>query len=124
MTAPLYGEVIAEHWRRPRNQGALENPDAAHEDVNPLCGDRVRIEVKLDAQGRIAAARFRGDACMVAVASASLLTGMCQGLTAEEAAAFPQEQLLAALQAQIRPSRLACALLPLQVLRAALRGRS
>jgi len=122
MSAALYGAVIAEHFRRPRNQGALDAPDAAHEDVNPLCGDRVRIELRI-ASDRIAAARFKGDACMVAVAAASLLTGMLEGMTLAEAAAFPEARLLEALQAPLRPSRVGCALLPLRVARAALRGR-
>ena len=115
----LYGEVIAEHWRLPRNRGALEAPDVAGEELNPLCGDRVRIELKLEA-GRIAEARFRGDACMVAVAAASLLTGMLRGLSLDEAALLSGEPLLAALQTPLRPSRLACAALPLQALKAGL----
>ncbi|TMA27017.1 MAG: iron-sulfur cluster assembly scaffold protein [Deltaproteobacteria bacterium] len=118
----IYGAVISEHYRRPRNQGALESPDAVHEGFNPLCGDRLRMEVKIEG-GRIAAARFRGDACMVAIAAASLLTDFVRGLSIAEAAAFPREQLLAALEAPLRPSRLGCATLPLEVLRAALRER-
>ena len=115
----LYGEVIAEHFHRPRNQGRLDSPDAAHEDVNPLCGDRLRMELSISG-GRIGAARFRADACMVAVAAASLLTGMIEGLPLEEAARFPRERLLEALQAPLRPARVSCALLPLEVLRGAL----
>ena len=122
MSASLYGEVIADHSRRPRNFGALEAPDASHEGLNPLCGDRVRIELRL-ASGRIAQAAFRGEACMVAMASASLLTEMVSGLSVQEAAELPREKLLAALQAPLRPSRLGCATLPLEVLQEALRGR-
>jgi nitrogen fixation protein NifU and related proteins len=117
MTA-LYGDVIAEHFRRPRNQGSLESPDASHEDVNPLCGDRIRIELKLQG-GRVAVARFRGDACMIAIAAASLLTVMVEGLPLEDARDFPREKLLEALQAPLRPSRIGCAILPLEVLRGA-----
>lgn len=115
----LYGAVIAEHFRRPRNRGTLESPDATHEEVNPLCGDRIRIELKLEGD-RVVAARFRGDACMVAVASASLLTGMVVGLSREDAFRFPEERLLAALETTLRPARVQCAQLPLQVMRAAL----
>ena len=117
--ADLYGQLIAEHWRKPQNFGALESPDLAHEGHNPLCGDRVRIECKLDGE-RIAQAQFRGDACMVATAAASLLTEMVRGLSLPEAAALPREQLLQALQAELRPARVACALLPLDVLREAI----
>jgi nitrogen fixation NifU-like protein len=118
MTA-LYGDVIAEHFRRPRNQGRLESPDASFEDVNPLCGDRLRIELGIRA-GRIEAARFRADACMVATAAASLLTGFVEGLSVEEAARFPRERLLEALRAPLRPSRISCATLPLDVLHGAI----
>ncbi|GAC1336666.1 MAG: SUF system NifU family Fe-S cluster assembly protein [Myxococcales bacterium] len=118
----LYGEVIAEHARAPRNFGPLPAPDAAHEDVNPLCGDRIRIELRL-ARGRIAEARFGGEACMVATAAASLLTGLVVGQSLEEAAALPREALLAALQATLRPSRVACATLPLAVLQGAIAHR-
>ena len=115
----LYGEVIAEHFRRPRNQGRLDSPDASHEDVNPLCGDRLRIELRIDGD-RIAAARFRADACMVATAAASLLTGFVEGLSLDQAQQFPRERLLDALGAPLRPSRLSCATLPLDVLRGAI----
>jgi nitrogen fixation NifU-like protein len=121
MTA-LYGEVIAEHFRRPRNQGRLESPDASHEDVNPLCGDRMRIELRIE-NGRIAAARFRADACMVATAAASLLTGFVEGLSLDEAEGFPRERLLDALGTPLRPSRLSCAALSLDVLRGAIARR-
>jgi nitrogen fixation NifU-like protein len=114
-----YGAVISEHFQRPRNRGALESPDAAHEELNPLCGDRIRMELKLDG-GHVSAVRFRGDACMVAVAAASLLTGMVIGLSTDEAAHFPEDRLLAALETTLRPSRLQCARLPLDVLRRAL----
>jgi nitrogen fixation NifU-like protein len=117
----LFGAVISEHFRHPRNRGALESPDAAHEEFNPLCGDRIRMELKVDG-GRVVAARFRGDACMVATAAASLLTGMVEGVALDEAARFPEETLLAALEAELKPSRLACARLPLQALRGALAG--
>jgi nitrogen fixation NifU-like protein len=112
----LYGAVITEHWRRPRNRGALEAPDVAHEGTNPLCGDRVRIELRLDG-ALIAEARFRGEACMVATASASLLTELVRGLSLAEAAQLPRERILDALQAPLRPSRLGCASLPVDTLR-------
>jgi nitrogen fixation NifU-like protein len=119
----LYGEVIAEHFRHPRNFGALQGADRAFEDVNPLCGDRIRIELKVEG-GRIAAARFSGDACMVATAAASLLTERVVGLALDVAARFPREVLLAALQAPLRPARLGCATLPLAVLQGAALSRT
>jgi len=119
-----YGYTIQEHFHHPRNYGSLEAPDIRHEGVNPFCGDRVRIELALgkhdgEQDGEhdtIRAAMFQGDLCMIAKASASLLTGMIQGLTLESIEQFPERQLLDALQSEIRPARLGCARLPLQVL--------
>jgi len=115
----LYGEVISEHFRRPRNQGSFERADAWHEELNPLCGDRVRIELRLS-EGRIAEARFRGDACMVTIASASLLTERVRGLSMAEASRLSRDEVLSALQTELRPARVPCALLPLEALRGAL----
>ena len=115
----LYGEIISEHWKRPRNRGPLEAPDAAQEELNPLCGDRIRLELQVR-EGRITAARFRGDACMVATAAASLLTELVQGMSTGEAAALPRERLLGLLGVELRPARVACALLVLSALHQAL----
>jgi nitrogen fixation NifU-like protein len=117
----MYGEVIIDHYRHPRNQGSLDNPDIAHEELNPLCGDRVRIELALAADGSIRAARFRGDLCMIAQAASSLLTEMITGAALDQIADFPESKLLDALHAEIRPARMNCALLPLTVLRAGVR---
>jgi len=118
----LYGPVVADHARHPRNQGALPAPDLAHEAVNPLCGDRIAFELQVR-DGRIAAARFHGEGCMVALAAASVLTELVQGLSPEQAAALPDATLLTALQAQLRPSRVSCATLPLSALRQAVARR-
>ena len=114
----LYSATILEHYRRPRNRGSLAAPDRSHEGVNPLCGDRIRIELQLEGD-RVVAARFRGDACAISVAAASLLTERVHGLSLADAEAYPEEALLDALQAEIGPARLQCARLPLEVLRKA-----
>ncbi len=112
-----YGETILEHFRHPRNYGSLEAPDIRHEEANPTCGDRVRIEVSIGADGTIAAARFQGDLCMIAKAAASLMTEMIAGLPVDGIADFPERRLLDALESEIQPARLKCALLPLEGLR-------
>ena len=119
----LYGALIAEHWKRPRNQGPLEAPDVSREELNPLCGDRLRLDLKIDGEV-ITAARFRGDACMVATASASLLTSALQGLPVAEARAFDEGRLLGLLGGPLRPARVACALLALTALREGLKARA
>ncbi len=112
-----YGETIQEHFRHPRNYGSLEAPDIRHEEANPTCGDRVRIEVSIGADGTIAAVRFQGDLCMIAKAAASLMTEMIAGLPVDGIADFPERRLLEALNAEIQPGRIKCALLPLEGLR-------
>jgi nitrogen fixation NifU-like protein len=118
----LYSDVILERFKHPRYSGELDAPDAVHEDVNPLCGDRVRVEVRLDDAGTIETMRYRGDACAIALASADLLAEMVEGRPAREALRVDRARLLEALGAQIRSSRFRCVTLPLDVLRAALAG--
>ena len=124
-TANLYGEVIAEHWKRPRNHGPLPSgqPDVAREELNPLCGDRLRLELQLAGEV-ITEARFRADACMVATAAASLLTSALPGMPVAEAAGFTQERLLGLLGGPLRPARVACALLVLTALHQGLKDRA
>lgn len=113
-----YSATIAEHFRHPRNYGALPAPEVAYEDVNPLCGDRIRIELNVSAEQTITAVRFRGDSCIISRAAASILTELIQGRTLQEVVVLPQDVLLTALHTPIRPARLKCALLPLHVLQA------
>jgi len=120
VTAPLYGGVILERFRHPRYFGELPGADAVHEDVNPLCGDRLRVELRLGANREVEAIRFQGDACAVATASADLLAEMVEGRPASDALRLEREGLLSALGAPIRASRQGCVSLPLAVLRGAL----
>lgn len=117
-----YGEVIRERFRHPRFQGRIDAPDAAFEDVNPLCGDRIAIECRLD-DGTLADARHHGDSCAVCLASADVLLEMAIGRRAEEAVALGTTDVLERLQADVRPSRLKCVALPITVLQGALQGR-
>ena len=118
----LYSDVILERWRRPRFRGDLPGASGIAEDVNPLCGDRVRVMVRL-ADGIVEAARFTGDSCAICAASADVLAEMIHGRTAKEAAALDAEDVLGVLQADIRPTRMKCVTLPLSVLQGALEGR-
>jgi nitrogen fixation NifU-like protein len=118
----LYSDVIRERFRRPRFRGTLEAPDASFEDVNPLCGDRIRIECRL-ADGRIADARFTGDSCAIAAASADIAIELALGRTVDEAHALGLADVLERLEADIRPARMKCVALPIGVLHGALHGK-
>ena len=115
----LYSSVIGERFRHPRFFGDLDRADAIFEDVNPLCGDRVRIQLRLG-NGSIADARFKGDSCAICMASSDLLVEMARGRVIGEALALGPDDLLGRLEAKIRPSRMTCVTLPLQVLKGAL----
>jgi len=113
-----YSDTIIEHFRHPRNYGVLPAPEVAYEDVNPLCGDRIRIALNVSAEQTIVAVRFRGDSCIISRAAASILTELIQGCPLQEVIILPQDVLLTALHTPIRPARMKCALLPLHVLQA------
>jgi len=80
----LYRDVILDHNRKPRNFGPLDAADAAAEGVNPLCGDRLTLRVKLDAD-KIEDIRFEGQGCAISTASASLMTEAVKGKTRSQA---------------------------------------
>jgi len=118
MTLP-YGGTVLEHFRRPRNHRTLDRPTAAHEGYNPLCGDRVRIELEVE-DATIRAAAFTANACAICTASASLLTERVTGVTVAAATELTDAQVLDALGAPLPPARLLCGILPVRTLRAAL----
>ena len=118
----LYSDVIRDRWRKPRHRGDLPGANAVAEDVNPLCGDRVRIMLAVAPEGRIAEARFVGDSCAICTASADVVADLVTGRTRGEAQALDVSDVLAVLQAEIRPTRMRCATLPVSVLAQALDG--
>jgi nitrogen fixation NifU-like protein len=117
-----YGAIVLEHFRRPRNQRTLARAAASHEEFNPLCGDRVRIELALDGE-TITDAAFTANACAICTASASLLTLRLAGVTISAALAVTDGDVIAALGAEVPAGRTECAVLPARALREALSGR-
>jgi len=118
----LYSDVIRDRWRKPRHRGELPGANAVAEDVNPLCGDRVRMMLAVAPEGLITDARFVGDSCAICTASADVVADLVSGRSRGEAAALDVGDVLAVLQAEIRPTRMRCATLPLSVLAQALDG--
>ena len=116
----LYSDVLLDHFRHPRNYGSLEAPDVSNEAFNPLCGDRIRIELRLD-NGIVSEARFKGDGCAISMAAASLLTELVINKTIDEL--ISDNELISALQSEIQPARIQCAVLPLTALRDGLKHR-
>lgn len=115
----LYRDYILEHYRRPHNFGVLESPSASFEGANPLCGDRITMQLGIR-DGKVAEVAFTGRGCAISQASASLLTDEVKGMTVEQAAAFRADDLLDLLGIEISPARLKCAMLSLDTLEHAL----
>jgi nitrogen fixation NifU-like protein len=114
-----YLALVVEHYRRPHNHRSLASPTHSHEGANPLCGDRVRVELQVR-DGALIDAAFQASACAIATASASLLTDRVRGATVREVAALSEDEVVAALGAGVPAARRGCATLALRVLRRAL----
>lgn len=118
----FYRENILDHYRHPRNAGTLEHPTHSHEDYNPLCGDKIRIDLHVNEDHIIDQVAFSGKGCAISQASASMLTEMLQGKSLDEAKKIGKEDILEALGIEIGPVRLKCALLSLKVLKSGVYG--
>ena len=118
----FYKEYILDHYRNPRNFGTLEAPDATAEDLNPLCGDRIRFDLKFDAEGRVSDVKFSGKGCAISQASASMLSESLKGEKVEDVARFSQERVLENVGIGISPARMKCAMLGLKVAKSAALG--
>lgn len=112
----FYREFILDHYRNPRNFGRIEGADITHEENNPLCGDMVGMDFKLN-DGVIEDVKFHGRGCAISQASASLMTERLMGKTLEEAQAISKDDVLDELGIEISPARIKCALLSLKVLK-------
>jgi nitrogen fixation NifU-like protein len=112
----LYHEEILDHYREPRNWGILDPADIDHEENNPLCGDRLRLTMRVK-DNRIVEVGWSGEGCAISQASASMLGETLIGKTLEEARAITKEDVLDLLGIQLGPVRLKCALLSLKVLK-------
>jgi len=118
-----YTEKILEHARQPKNFGRVVDSDVQLEALNPLCGDRIRIELRLGDGGQILEARFSGEMCAIAKGSASILFESLEGRTAAAAMAITDLEVLENLAGAIPKNRIQCALLPISALRSAVKKR-
>ena len=91
-----YSEALKDHLANPRNAGELADADAVAEQVNPVCGDRLKLSLRVRG-GRVEAARFLAYGCPPTLACGSALTAMLEGLTVEEAARISRQEIVRAL---------------------------
>ncbi len=118
----LYREVIIEHYKNPDHRGRLDPHDISFEDENPLCGDHIRIDLRVDEDGKITDVAFDGHGCAISQSSADLLLDSVLGKTVDEVKKLTKADVLDLLGIELGPVRLKCALLPLKILKAGVYG--
>lgn len=118
----LYREVIIEHYKNPSYRGELDPADISFEDENPLCGDHLRIDIRIDENNNITEAAFSGHGCAISQASADLLIESIIGKNLEDIKKLTKQNVLDLLGIDLGPVRLKCALLSLKVIKAGVYG--
>jgi nitrogen fixation NifU-like protein len=116
----IYQDHILDHYEDPFHRGRLEGATHAHQDKNPLCGDVVRIELAVDADGKIRNLYFDGQGCVISQASASMLLEEMYGKTVDDVKQFSAEDMLKLYGPRLTPNRQKCCLLSWRVLQEAM----
>lgn len=116
----IYEEHVLDHYEDPYHRGSL--PEATHADAgkNPLCGDEIQVDLKLDANGNVAEAWFEGEGCVISLASASMLIEKMEGKSIEEIKEFSAGEMLELFGPKLTPNRQKCCLLSWRVLQSAI----
>ncbi|MGH2504458.1 MAG: Fe-S cluster assembly sulfur transfer protein SufU [Ktedonobacterales bacterium] len=117
----IYRQYILEHYREPRHHGALEHPTLHAGDTNPLCGDRIEMDLDVS-DDHVTDVAFNGRGCAISQATASMLTERIEGATLDELRALTPDDIFEMLGVEIGPARQRCALLSLRVLHQAIEG--
>ena len=115
----LYREIIIDHYKNPQHKGRLDESDFSYEDENPLCGDHLQIELRVDENQIVVDAKFDGHGCAISISAADLLLDSIIGKSIEDLKKLEKQDILDLLGIELSPVRLKCALLSLKVLKAA-----
>ena len=121
MSSDIYKDIILDYYRNPRNFGDLANADVRAKDSNPLCGDIVEMQLKIN-DGKIDDVRFKGKGCAISQASASMLTEVIKGKSLDDVKAIGKSNVLELMGIDPGPTRIKCALLGLKVVKLAVYG--
>ena len=120
MSFEMYQDNILDHYENPSHWGTLEHPTFEIRDLNPLCGDEVRIQARLDDGDRLATVRFEGKGCVISLAAASMLMEEVEGKTLDEVKKMGRQDMLDLLGVPLTTMRVKCAMLPLRALEKAI----
>jgi nitrogen fixation protein NifU and related proteins len=121
MSFNLYQENILDHYENPYHRGIMEHPTLEFRDLNPLCGDEVCIQARLDEHGRLAEVCFEGKGCVISLAAASMLLEELEGKSLPEVKQFDRQAMLDLLGIPLTAMRVKCAMLALRTLEKAIR---
>jgi nitrogen fixation NifU-like protein len=116
MSFNMYQENILDHYEHPYHRGTLVQPALAYRDLNPLCGDEVHVQARVDDQNHIVEAYFDGQGCVISLAAASMLMEAVEGKTLDEVKAMNRQDMLDLLGIPLTAMRVKCAMLPLRTL--------
>ena len=114
----MYAEQILEHYKHPQNHGTLENKSIDHEEYNPLCGDKIRMQLLIE-KDVIRDVKFIGSGCAISQAATSMLTEVVKGKTIGEVKHLDREDVMKLLGVDVNPARIKCALIGLKTLKLA-----
>jgi len=118
--ADIYHEMIVDYSRNPVNYGKIDDHDVTFHDSNPLCGDSIDIDMKID-DNKVTDIKFHGRGCAICMACSSVLTEITKGKTLDEVRAIEKNDVLGELGLEhLQAVRIKCALLSLKVLKSAL----
>lgn len=111
----IYQEIILDHAARPRNMGSISNPSKTVLVYNPLCGDKIEMDILFE-KDKVIDIKFLAKGCAISKASTSLLTQQVIGKTKLELKKLSKKDIMKLLQIDLGPNRIKCALLPLEAL--------
>jgi nitrogen fixation NifU-like protein len=123
MSDDIYRQLILEHYKHPGNRGTISDATISHEEDNPLCGDKIRIDLLVENEV-VKDAKFNGQGCAISQASADMLLDEIIGKTLDEVRHFDKQTILDLIGISLTPARLKCALLSLKVLKVGAYGLS